>query len=130
MRRFIAVLLVVGALVMAGCGPRQSTTKGPTVDAFNGRLTHDSKPVQFDETEKVLLQVFHEKGRSFGIPIQTDGSFKIGWMPIGSYGAVLKRDNPDGKLKSGQRMYTLPQGFKIVEGQTEYTIELGKDWQP
>jgi hypothetical protein len=129
--RGCAILLLLCGLVLtpAGCSSRSS--RGPTVDAFNGRLTHEGEPVKFPEGETLLLQVFHEKGRSFGIPIKSDGTFQIGWMPIGSYGAVLKRESVDASgARSTPRMYSLPGNFKIEVGKTEYQIDLGKDWQP
>jgi hypothetical protein len=127
--RVLTKLILVGALAWAaaGCGPRKSYD-GPTVDAFTGRLTQDGKPVAFPEDEKVKVMLFHEKGQSFGIPIRPDGSFKIGWMPIGKYSAMLVRDKKKGKGQPTQ--YRIPGGLTIAEGKTEYTIELGKDWKP
>jgi hypothetical protein len=127
MRFFGCLILLAGlALVGVGCGPKRSFD-GPTVDAFTGRLTHNGKQVSFPEDKQVILKVIHEKGTSFGIPIKSDGTFQIGWMPIGKYGAVMERPGPGGKGKS---MYNVPGGLSIQEGQTEYTIELGKDWKP
>ncbi len=63
---------------------------GPTVDAFNGRLVHDGKPVSFSDKEKVELKLVTEKAESFGVPIKPDGTFQIGWMPIGKYSATLQ----------------------------------------
>src|SRR5262249_6405685 len=113
---------------VAGCGPKKSFD-GPTVDAFTGRLTHDGKPVTFPESETVTLSVFHEKGEKFDIRIQPDGSFKIGWMPIGKYSATLLRGNKEGRGPPTNR-YNIPGGLTIEEGKTEYTIELGKGWNP
>jgi hypothetical protein len=121
--------LILGlGLVIGGCGPRKSFN-GPTVDAFTGRLTHDGKPVTFPEGGKVMLEVYHETGEKYGIPIQTDGSFKIGWMPIGKYGATLLRSNKEERGPPTKR-YNVPGGFTVEAGKTEYTIELGKGWQP
>jgi len=123
----VAVLVVGLALAAAGCAKKPFD--GPTVDAFNGRLTHDGKPVSFPEGENVVLQLFHEKGQSFGVPINSDGSFKIGWMPIGKYSAALMRQN---KREKGPAMnrYSVPGGLAIQDGQTEYKIDLGKGWKP
>jgi hypothetical protein len=127
MRGVSGIVLMVGfALAAVGCGPRK-TYDGPTVDAFTGRLTHVGKPVTFPEGEVVRVWLFHEKGQSFGIPIQTDGSFKIGWMPIGKYSAILHRET---KKTRGPSRYTIPGGLKIEDGKTEYAIELGKGWKP
>jgi hypothetical protein len=115
-------------LWLSGCGP-QKPFDGPTVDAFTGRLTHDGKPVTFPEKETVKLEVYHEKGLSFRIPIRSDGSFKIGWMPIGKFSATLLRSTKnDGRLPA--KRHAVPGGFTVENGKTEYTIELGKGWQP
>ena len=124
--RFVGCLILVCmALLETGCRSKRGFD-GPTVDAFTGRLTHNGKPVNFSEGEGISLKLVHESGQSFGIPIQADGTFKIGWMPIGKYGAMLERPNPGGKGKS---VYTVPGGLTIEEGKTEYSIELGKDWR-
>jgi hypothetical protein len=63
------------------------------------------------------------------IPIQRDGSFKIGWMPIGKYSATLLRSNKEGRGPPEKR-HNIPGGLMIEDGKTEYTIELGKGFQP
>ena len=129
MRFFGCLILLAGlALLGVGCGPKRSFD-GPTVDAFTGRLTHNGKQVSFPEGKEVTLKVIHEKGTSFYIPIKSDGTFEIGWMPIGKYGAVMELERP-GLGRKGKSMYNVPGGLSIQEGQTEYTIELGKDWKP
>jgi hypothetical protein len=128
-RDFILVLAV--SAVAYGCA--RKPFHGPTVDAFNGRLTRKGEPVSFPEKEKPILKVFHEKGKSFGIPIEPDGTFQIGWMPIGKYSAMLIRENKASADRRGppQTMYHVPNGFAIEEGKTEYLIiELGPDWKP
>jgi hypothetical protein len=124
--RFLLILVAGLTLLGTGCGPKRSFD-GPTVDAFTGRLTHNGKQVSFPEDKQVIVKVIHEKGNSWGIPIKSDGTFQVGWMPTGKYGAVMERPGPGGKGKS---MYNVPGGLIIQEGQTEYTIELGKDWKP
>src|SRR5260370_42692501 len=87
-----AVSAVVLGLCAAGCTPR-ATYEGPKINAFTGRLVHKGEPVSFPPGETVIMNlIFHDKGRPFGIPIQSDGTFKIGWMPIGKYSASLQRD--------------------------------------
>jgi hypothetical protein len=122
-----AALVAVLGLADAGCN--RKPFDGPTVDAFTGKLVQDGKPVSLPEGEQVLLQVFHEKGQSFGIPVQPDGSFKVGWMPIGKYSAILTRQS---KAQKGSPLnrYTVPGGLTIQEGKTDYTIDLGKGWKP
>lgn len=121
-----ALLAAALGLLTVGCGEKRSF-EGPTVDAFTGRLTHEGKSVSFAAGESVQLKVIHEKAQSFGIPLQSDGSFKIGWMPIGKYSAVLIRQRGG---KGGPSMYNVPGGFEIVAGKTDYEIELGKGWKP
>jgi hypothetical protein len=123
----IILLLLLG---VSGCGPKKHY-EGPTVDAFVGRLTHDGKAVTFPENEEVILELgFHGTGRRYGIPIAADGSFKIGWMPIGKYSPTLLRTDKEGKKMPRTTQYRLPGEFTIEEGKTEYTIELGKGWKP
>jgi hypothetical protein len=129
MRRLCGAALVLAlGLVVSGCGPRKPFT-GPTVDAFNGRLTHDGKPVSFPDGESVMLEVYHQTGEKFGIPIRPDGTFRIGWMPIGKYSAMLMRERKSARGAPASR-YNIPGGFTIEDGKTEYSIELGKGWQP
>ena len=103
----IATLTVALALLAAGCGSK--SFDGPTVDAFTGRVVKDGKPVSFPAGETVQLKVIHEKAQSFGIPLADDGSFKIGWMPIGKYSAILIRQKEGGK--GGPNMYNVPGGI-------------------
>ena len=121
----IALWLVV-LCALIGC--RRKEFDGPTVDAFNGRITQAGKPVSFPADEKVLLELFHEKAQSFKIPIKSDGSFDIGWMPIGKYSATLIREKTG--VRGGPKRHAIPGGLTIEDGQTQYTIELGKDWKP
>ncbi|HEX4610733.1 MAG TPA: hypothetical protein VH092_21265 [Urbifossiella sp.] len=115
------------ASLSIGCGKKEFD--GPTVDSFTGRVVCDGKPVSLPSGESVLLKLIHEKNaQSFGIPLQPDGSFKIGWMPIGKYSAILVRTKDGGR--GGPNMYNVPGGFEIVDGKTEYQIELGKNWKP
>ena len=118
----LAVVLSVSAV---GCSKKEFD--GPTVDAFNGRLVQDGQPVAFAAEERVLLELFHEKAQSFKIPIQADGTFQIGWMPIGKYTATLLREKPG--AKGAPARYPISAGLVIEAGQTEYRIELGKGWK-
>jgi len=118
--------MVTLGLMVAGCKSRPFD--GPTVEAFNGRVVRNGEPVSFPEGETVELKVFHEKGQSFGIPLQSDGSFKIGWMPIGKYTVMLNRSPKNGR--GAPTRYGVPGGLEIQEGKLDYTIELGKGWEP
>jgi hypothetical protein len=120
----VALAAVLG--LAAGCAEKKFD--GPTVDSFTGRVVKDGKPVSMPAGESVQLKLVHTSAQSFGIPLQQDGTFKIGWMPIGKYSAILIRQRDGGK--GGPNMYNVPGGFEIVEGKTEYAIELGKNWKP
>jgi hypothetical protein len=125
MRIAVAVAILIGSVfVSPGCGPRKSYD-GPTVDAFRGRLLCNGEPVSFAPNEKVTLKLFHEKGESYGVRIQADGSFQIGWMPIGKYSATLIREKEQGPAER----YTISGGLTIEDGKTQYAIELGKGWK-
>lgn len=116
-------------LIALSCGCSEPY-KEPTIKEFNGRLTHSGESVSFPEDEKVVLRlVFHKNGEHFGIPIRADGTFKIGWMPIGEFSGELERT---GKKRSSQGLpvskHQLPAGLEIAAGQTEYVIDLGDDF--
>jgi len=116
-------------LAVFGCTKNKGGYEGPTVDAFHGKVTHDGNPVKFAENEEVQLNVFHESGRQFGIPLSADGTFEIGWMPIGKYAMMLERQNPAKKGPTKTR-YNVPSSLTIEEGKKDYVIELGKNFKP
>src|SRR6516165_2373173 len=117
--RLVFRVLLPAALGLALVGCASKPFDGPTVDAFVGKVVQDGKPVSFPD-EETTLKVIHEKGQSFGIPLKTDGSFKIGWMPIGKYSVMLTR--PAKNVRGPPTMYNVPGGLTIEEGKTEYTI--------
>jgi hypothetical protein len=130
MSRFVRRVFLGVLLTACGCG---GPYKEPTIDNFDGRLVHKEEPVSFPEGEEVRLQLaFHKNGERFGVPIKPDGSFDIGWMPIGSYSATLERRGGelDGARSAPARRHEIKGGFTVVEGQTEYEIELGDDYKP
>ncbi|MFO0926223.1 MAG: hypothetical protein U0736_04170 [Gemmataceae bacterium] len=128
--RALSWLVVLFGLGLAVAGCSRDPSAGPKVDAFTGHLVHDGKPVKFSSDEKVSLKLFHEKGESFGIPLQPDGSFKIGWMLTGKYAVTLTRERTGSGAKGGQKTYTVPGGLTIETGKTDYALELGKGWKP
>lgn len=136
MRRLQIVWVAVGMLWFGNLGcERKAEMPGPTVNAFTGKVVAGGKPVSFPAEVRVVVNLTHSSAQSFGIPIQADGSFKIGEMPIGKYTASLMIEpNPNvpaAKGKSNQpRRVNIPGGFEIKEGQTEYTIEVGADFKP
>src|SRR5438132_13322221 len=106
--RIVCSAVIAGAilLVVPGCGQKK-TFDGPTVEAFNGRVTADGKPVSFAPGEEVSLRLMHQgSGKSWGIPLQPDGTFNIGWMPIGKYTVMVSRP-PAGK-RGGPRLHVVP----------------------
>lgn len=115
---------------VSGCnfGPHED----PTIDEFNGQLMHKGAPVKFDPGEKVILRLaYHKRGERFGVPITPDGTFNIGWMPIGEYSADLERSGgKDGPRTAFKRIHHVPDGLTIAEGQTKYEIELGEGFKP
>jgi hypothetical protein len=127
--RALSIAALAAALVAVALGcERRSTYDGPTVDKFTGKVVADGKAVKFPDEETVQLKLFHEKGQSFNVPIKQDGTFDIGWMPIGKYSVTLLRAKPSQKGAPSQ--YGIPDGMTVAEGQTEYTVELGKKWKP
>ena len=126
--RYLLVLALV--LLSAGCRKREKFD-GPTVDAFHGQLLSDGKPVSFSADEVVKINLIHkDSAERFGIPIKADGSFEIGWMPIGDYMCSLERKK-GGSERQGQFESTskpISGGLRIEEGKTEYEIELGENF--
>jgi hypothetical protein len=117
-------------LVVVGCAPKKSYT-GKTVDKFTGRLTHNGQPVNFPADQNAEIKVSHESGKQWIIPLKEDGTFDIGWMPVGKYPtAILLRRQGGRKRGPGISRYSIPDGFTIEEGKTEYVIELGKRFKP
>jgi hypothetical protein len=129
---------VIGGLVLtiAGCSARKNSSSyydGPTVEAFSGRIVQDGKPVTFPENEEVRVQFTliegNGLGKSFGVPIQPDGTFSIGWMPTGKMFARLERTPKDAPGSAPLR-FEIPDGLSIEAGKTAgYLVELGKDWK-
>jgi hypothetical protein len=130
--RTINRLVVTFCLGLAafGCGKEPGVFEGPTNDAFTGKVVHNGKPVKFAEGEEGSLSIFHETGRRFGIPLNPDGTFEIGWMPIGKYTVQLERTLKHSKKGASMSRYGVPGGLKIEAGKTDYVIELGKDYKP
>jgi len=116
-------------LAVLGCGKPTGEFEGPTVDVFHGKLTHDGKPVKFAENEEASLAVFHETGKQFGIPLTVDGTFEIGWMPIGKYSMMLERTSQN-KKGPGKTRYGVPGNLVIEAGKKDYVIDLGKNYKP
>lgn len=125
--------LLITLTVFGGC-ERRSEITGPTVNKFLGKLVSDGKPVTFKAGDTVVLQLTHSTAQSFGVPIKADGTFDVGMMPIGKYTAQLRIDpavvsTDKGSRSAPQKVTNVPGGFEIVDGQTEYTVELGKGFK-
>jgi hypothetical protein len=118
-------------ITLAGC-ERKAEMPGPTVSKFTGKVMAGSNPVTFKEGSTVIVDLVHSSGQRFGIPIKADGSFQIGEMPIGKYSATVKIEGSSGEKgkSSAPKMINIASGFEIVDGKTEYTIDLGKDFKP
>jgi hypothetical protein len=116
-------------LVVVGC--THKSYKGKTVDKFVGRVTHNGQPVNFPADQNARITVFHERGQQFTIPIKEDGTFDIGWMPVGKYNVMLVRRQSAGKKGPGISRYSVPDDFTIEDRKThDYVIELGKGFKP
>jgi len=123
------VLTFCVGLTVFGCGKPTGEYEGPKVDAFHGKLVSDGKPVKFAENEEAQLSVFHESGRQFGIPLTADGTFEIGWMPIGKYSMMLERTSQN-KKGPGKTRTGVPGNLVIEAGKKDYVIHLGKGFKP
>lgn len=133
MRTINGLLLTLGLGLLVGCTSHSKTYPGKTVDKFVGALTYNGGPVNFPADQKAQLEVhLHESAYSLGIPIKEDGTFDIGWMPVGKYSVMLMWQPGDGGKKRGPGLsrYNLPEdSLTIEDGKTEYVIELGKDFK-
>jgi hypothetical protein len=129
MRSLCAVFVLAGlGLVGAGCTPQpKSNYEGPKITSFTGKVVADGKPVTFTADQKARIQYFHDGGSTWGIPLSDDGSWKIGWMPTGHYSGFLERANKAGKGLSTSK-FGVPD-LEIVDGQTDYVIDLGKNFK-
>jgi hypothetical protein len=116
MRFFLTISLVACGLALAGCSGRSG------FDGFVGRVTQNGAPVTVPEGSGIMLKVWHESGTSFLIPLDTEGKFKIGWMPIGKYSMMLEAPS---RGKGPPMKQSVEGELNIEAGKTEYTIELG-----
>jgi hypothetical protein len=106
---------------------------GPTISEFTGKLVASGKPVSFPPGEKVQLGATHQAtAKEWWIPIESDGTFRIGWMPIGKYTLMLRRGSAAPARQGGGRpaMYAVPAALEIVDGKTDYSIDLGENFKP
>jgi hypothetical protein len=131
MRQSTSVILLGILLAAVGCGPEkvQREYTGPVIEKFSGRLVRDGKPIEFPKEELVTLQMlFTKNGSMMGIPIKADGTFEIGWMPIGCYHLILERQAPEPTAQA--RKAVVPNEFYISRGKEVYNIEMGEAFQP
>jgi hypothetical protein len=129
MRKHLVLLLIL-TVQIPGCGGPHSE---PTVKAFEGQVVQEGRPVSFDPGKKVRLTLaYHRTGERFGVPLQPDGTFKIGWMPIGDYSATLdiETDSVPGKRTPPPQRFQLPETFAIEKGKTQYQVDVGKGYKP
>src|SRR5215813_7520655 len=107
------VLTFCLGLAVFGCTKKKGGYEGPTVDAFHGKVTHNGNPVKFAENEEVQLNLYHEKGQQFGIPLKTDGTFEIGWMPTRKYSMMRERIGQSPGKGATKSRYNVPEGLTI-----------------
>src|SRR5205085_867457 len=100
-------------LVVVGCSHKPFP--GKTVDKFVGKVTHNGNPVNFPADQEAQITVYHESGKQFSIPIKEDGTFDIGWMPVGKYAAMLVRRQSAGNKGPGISRYNVPDGLTIED---------------
>ena len=122
-----ALFLAVVVLSASGCGHGKEFD-GPTVDKFEGKVTKDGKPFTIPASDELSIEAKHESHQTFGIPIKHDGTFEIGWMPLGNY--VLFAEYHKAGQKGRPNKVTIPGGLQVMQGKTDYVIELGKNWKP
>jgi hypothetical protein len=119
-----ATLFATVGLAVAGCAGKKQFEDKPSIDSFTGRVTQDGKPMKIPQGQGIQLMLIYEDSRRSGIPLDADGKFDIGKMPIGRYSVMLERPASG---KGPPMKHNVPGGLVIVDGKTDYTIELGKD---
>lgn len=122
----LSSLSVFLGATLLGCSP-PGKVEGPTVLAFNGKVVSGGKTVVFPDGEELFVELFHHRGKQFNLPIKSDGTFNIGKMPVGRYTAALVRSGKGAKGSPGKFPV---KNFEIVEGQTEYVLDLGPGFRP
>ncbi|MDC0936539.1 hypothetical protein OAS39_09640 [Pirellulales bacterium] len=122
--------LTIVSVLFTGCGPG-AVEYEETTDAFVGRLVQNGEPVTLPG-EAVLNMIHHGTSDRFGIPLKSDGSFEIGWMPTGDYSAELKlqRRNEGNRPRGAPNLFNVPGPLSIEKDKNEYEIELGEKWKP
>ena len=123
-------LVLIAGLVWStvGCGKIRTQALKGKVTSFSGQLVHDGKPVTFSQDNEAVVDFFQaEDGIRFGVPIKADGSFSIGWMPVGKHSLVYERFSKTGGVSAKS---AVPGGLTIEAGKTSgYVIELGKSFK-
>ncbi len=130
MRVLFGIVLIVG-LVWAtiGCGRYgpKPFYEGPKTDSFSGQVVHEGKPVTFSGDNEAIIVFYSADGVQFGVPIKADGTFSIGWMPVGKQHLVLERASGGSGTTS---KYGIPGEFTIEAGKSSgYVVELGKGFK-
>jgi len=133
MRAFSITTLCAILAALAGCEPKSEIT-GPTVTQFSGKVMIGGKLASIKSGDRVVLLLIDKMGQSYGIPISADATFSVGKMPISKYSVQVRVDpapvtSEKGSRAAPQRVTNVPAGFEIVEGQTEYAVELGKGFK-
>lgn len=136
MRALLRFGLIGGLVLAAGCGygPKKYY-EGPTVSAFAGQLVQNGEPVTFAEDEEVRVEFTviegENIGKTFGVPIKPDGTFSIGWMPLGKMSGRMEWQPKDPAKQTGTpRAYGIPGSLTTEAGKTTgYVVELGKGWR-
>lgn len=121
-------LLTISVFLLSesGCGPGSARSRyKETTDSFVGKIEQDGKPVTLPQGARLDL-VHDETYSRFGIPLNADGTFTIGWMPTGKYSAELVWLK-DGTTQAGHQ---IPGGLTIDTNAKEYEVDLGKEWKP
>jgi hypothetical protein len=118
---------VLFALLFAGCGPAPADY-GETTEAFEGKIVQNGKPVTLPDGA-ILNVTQNSTYHRFGIPLNSDGTFKIGWMPVGKYSLELIWVRESATGQSSQQRYNVPNELVIEKETKPNEIELGTKWK-
>lgn len=126
----VSTLVLSLLLPTVGC-QKEPVGYGETTKSFIGAVVKEGNAITLPQDARLDL-VHDETYSRFGIPLQQDGTFKIGWMPIGKYSGELVwlKGAVGGDPNPSLEHFKVPNGLVIEKDKTEYTVDLGSKWEP
>lgn len=124
-----AAALILGVLIIAGCGGGRTADTGLRLSA---RITSGGQPVEIPPGEEVTVSLMSSAGKRHILYRQPDDTFVWPRLDIdgpalkpGAYYVMIARSGRPGK---GSTPPSTPDRLTIEDGRLEYAIEVGKTW--